>query len=240
MHPVDHLFVLMLVMVQPIYGVIEARWQEARAQAGEPLNRIRFYRQTQVMEWTFAACLGCAWFLLARPVEDLGLVRPGGTRFWIGTVLLLLLTVVLTHSWWTATKTSAADKAGQVHALGKLVRYVPQTAGELRSFIAVSMTAGIVEEIVYRGFLIWYFEQYMPLWSAVVASSIAFTLGHGYQGVSGAIRCGLLGLAFALYYVFTGSIWLPIIAHALLDALQGAALYELLRNDRDELNPQAA
>jgi membrane protease YdiL (CAAX protease family) len=51
------------------------------------------------------------------------------------------------------------------------------------------------------------------------------------------MRAGLVGFAFALFYVGTGSIWLPIVAHALLDILQGVALYELLRRRNDELKP---
>ena len=43
----------------------------------------------------------------------------------------------------------------------------------------------------------------------------------------GGVRCGLVGLA--LLYVLSGSIWVPIVAHALLDILQGAALFDLLR-----------
>ena len=74
----------------------------------------------------------------------------------------------------------------------------------------------------------------MPLWVAVIVSSVAFGLGHSYQGANGATRAGLVGLVFAVFYVVTGSIWLPIIAHALLDILQGATLYEMLRNRADE------
>ena len=102
------------------------------------------------------------------------------------------------------------------------------------------MTAGGVEEIVYRGFVLWYLAFFMPLWGAVIVSSVAFGLGHSYQGVIGGLRCGLVGLAFAIFYVVTGSIWLPIIAHATLDILQGAMIVEILRKDGDTAEPQLA
>lgn len=104
----------------------------------------------------------------------------------------------------------------------------------------MSITAGIVEEIVYRGFVLWYLAQVMPLWIAVVVSSVAFGLAHSYQGATGALRTGLIGLAFGTYFVVTGSIWLPIVAHALLDLLQGAAIHELLRKEDDALESQLA
>ena len=75
--------------------------------------------------------------------------------------------------------------------------------------------------------------QFLPLWLAIGVSSIAFGLGHIYQGPNGALKCGLVGVAFAVFYVLTGSIWLPIIAHALFDAGQGAAVHKLLQRDDD-------
>jgi membrane protease YdiL (CAAX protease family) len=117
---------------------------------------------------------------------------------------------------------------------------VPHTRQELRSFMGVSITAGIVEEIVYRGFVLWYLGLYMPLWLAIVVSSLAFGLAHSYQGPSGALRCGLVGLVFGIFYVMTGSIWLPIIGHVLLDALQGLTTREILREDGSAVQPQPA
>ena len=69
----------------------------------------------------------------------------------------------------------------------------------------------------------------MPLWAALVLSSVFFGLGHSYQGKSGAVRTGLVGLVFAILYVVSGSIWLPIIGHAVFDILQGKMILELLR-----------
>jgi membrane protease YdiL (CAAX protease family) len=226
---VDHIFVLLLFVVLPTYGVFETRLYDARAEAGQHFNRIRFYRQTALLEWAFLAALAGAWITYGRPLETLGLVIPGGAGFWGGAALLMLFAGFLLRSWRSAKNATATDKDRQVEALGKLLRYLPRTESELRSFVGLSLTAGIVEEIVYRGFVLWYLGHFVPLWAAVAVSSIAFGLAHSYQGVNGALRCGLTGLAFALFYVVTGSIWLPIIAHALLDVATGAALYEILR-----------
>lgn len=124
---------------------------------------------------------------------------------------------------------SAQERAEQVDSLGKLVHFMPRPGREYRYFFGLSMTAGVVEEIIYRGFLLWYLAQFMPTWAAVLLSSVAFGLSHSYQGLSGGIRTGLVGLGFAVLYVISGSIWLPIIGHALLDILQGAMVVELFR-----------
>jgi membrane protease YdiL (CAAX protease family) len=235
---VDHIFILLLFVIQPIHGVFETRSYDAQARAGRPFNRMRFYRQTALMEWSFLAALAAAWFIYGRPLADLGIVSPGGPGFWGGAAVLVLLTGFLVYSWWAAKQASVNDKAKQAESLGKLVRYLPHTDRDLRGFIGVSVTAGIVEEIVYRGFVLWYLGQFMPLWAAVAASSLVFGLAHSYQGANGAVRCGLTGLAFAVFYVVTGSIWLPIVAHVLLDVLQGAALREILSSKASALQAE--
>lgn len=234
---VDHVLVFLLFVAQPVYGFFEASRYAAWAKAGRSIDRIRFYRHTMLLEWAFLAVLGTAWVTLGRPIEDLGFVSPGGSGFWIGLALLIVMVGFLLHSWRSARTASDTEKAGQTEYLRKIAHFLPQSVQELRSFVGVSITAGIVEEIVYRGFVLWYLVQFMPLWVAVIVSSVAFGLGHSYQGANGATRAGLVGFAFALFYVGTGSIWLPIVAHALLDILQGAALYELIGKRTDKLKP---
>ena len=231
MQLVDHVLMLLLFVAQPIQGALESRYYLAKAKAGEPLERVRFYRQTTAVEWLFLLLLIAAWFDFGRPIADLGFVVSGGAGFWAGVILCVAVIAYLLSSWRTVKRANEAEKAGHAESLGDLVHFLPQTKRELHNFYVLSVTAGIVEEIVYRGFVIWYFSQYLPLWGAVAASSVAFGLGHSYQGAQGVVRISLVGLAFGTLYVVTGSIWLPIIAHALGDILQGATIYEVLRKD---------
>lgn len=240
MQLVDHVFILLLFVLQPVHGAFEFRYYIARARAGQPVERVRVYRQTAAVEWIFLALLIAAWIDFGRPFADLGFVMPVGAGFWSGVAVCIALTGYLLYSWHRAKNASAAEKATCADSLGDLRIFVPHTRRELRDFYAVSITAGIVEEVVYRGFVIWYLGLYMPVWGAVVVSAVAFGLGHSYQGASGVLRTGLVGLAFGALYVVTGSIWLPIIAHVLGDALQGAAIREILAKDEDDPEPQPA
>ncbi len=240
MQLVDHVFILLLFVLQPVHGAIESRYYIARVKAGQPAERVRFYRQTAMVEWLFLVLLAAAWLDFGRPMADLGFVMPGGPGFWIGVIPCIALTGYLLYSWRSAKHASVADKARYAESFGNLAIFLPHTRRELHNFYAVSITAGIVEEVVYRGFVIWYLGQFMPVWGAVVVSSVAFGLGHSYQGAGGALRTGLAGFALGALYVVSGSIWLPIVAHALLDALQGAAIHEILSKDDDHPEPQPA
>jgi membrane protease YdiL (CAAX protease family) len=240
MHIVDHIFILLLFVVQPIQGAITFRRYIARIKEGKPARRVRAYMETLAVEWAFLAALAFAWFQFGRPVADLGFVAPGGIGFWSGVGVFVLFTSYLIYAWHSAKHASDNERSEQAEELGDLVHFLPITRHHLRAFFAISITAGIVEEIVYRGFVLWYLAQFMPLWAAVVVSSVAFGLGHSYQGASGALRCGLIGLVFAIFYIVTGSIWLPIIAHAVLDILQGMMLFELFRDKGNDGTPALA
>ena len=59
------------------------------------------------------------------------------------------------------------------------------------------------------------------LWPAVVVSSIIFGLGHAYQGKVGILKTGAVGLVMALLVVFSGSLWIAILVHAVVDITSG-------------------
>ena len=229
MHIVDHIFILLLVAVYPVFSTWSYHREVRRIEAGKPANRMSLYVSTGVIEWLALAGLFIAWYLLERPLSDLGFVAPGGTGFYIGIVLIAAACIGLVRQWSAVERLSDTERKKQVAALGKLVHFLPHSKREVNAMYGLSLTAGIVEEIVYRGFVMWYLALFMPMWAAVLLSAIAFGVAHSYQGPLGAVKCGLVGLAFACLYLLTGSIWLPMLGHFLFDALQLPAIHGLLR-----------
>src|ERR1700728_1530956 len=105
-------------------------------------------------------------------------------------------------------------------AFKRLAFILPVTREERARFAAVSITAGVCEEVWYRGFLIRYlsdFPWHAGLLTALGISSIAFGMAHGYQGLAGILGTALLGAFMAVIFVVTGSLWLPIALHAIID-----------------------
>jgi uncharacterized protein len=97
---------------------------------------------------------------------------------------------------------------------------LPDTAKERSLFGALSVGAGISEELAYRGFLIYYLGSYLPqlnLLEKVLLSSLVFGLGHLYQGWKGVLCTGIGGLVLGGLYVSTASLLVPMIVHAVLD-----------------------
>ena len=112
---------------------------------------------------------------------------------------------------------------------GAVFLLVPRNGSELARFNVLSVTAGIVEETLWRGFLIGYLGQFMPVWAAAIISAIGFGVAHGYQGLANIPRITLVAAVFAGLFVLTGSLWLSIILHAAVDLLQGRLAYDVSR-----------
>jgi membrane protease YdiL (CAAX protease family) len=111
----------------------------------------------------------------------------------------------------------------------KLAPFLPKTREQLAWGLAVSVAAGLFEEIAYRGYLIPYFQQWLPLWPAVAASAVLFGLGHLYQGLVGIVFTTILGGAFGYLFLETQSLALPILLHILVDVSAMLSAYLTLK-----------
>jgi membrane protease YdiL (CAAX protease family) len=225
---VDHLY-LTLLLVIPVYGWHSHRRVVERARRGETFDRRTIYLQTHALEFLLLFGVVGLWLVNGRSIDQLGFVAPAGTGFWLGAGLAMLAVGLLVHSWLAARRMTLEERSRQFEKLGDLQYFLPASPGELRHFAALSIVAGVVEEIVYRGFLFWYLAWLMPVWGIVVCSAAIFAFGHSYQGAAGVLRIFVIGVAFGLLFLLSGSIWLPIALHALLDILQGAVLLEFSR-----------
>lgn len=101
---------------------------------------------------------------------------------------------------------------------GKLDSILPRTGGELAWTAALSVIAGVVEELFFR--------LALPLFATLATGSAAFgfagalaafAFAHRYQGRVGMLFSTLAGALFAILYLATGSLWFVMLVHALLN-----------------------
>ena len=97
----------------------------------------------------------------------------------------------------------------------------------LLAFFLVVLVA-IAEETIFRGYLLLRFRGLnLSLPWAAVLSAVIFSLGHGYEGTSGVITVGTMGLVFAVIYLWRQSLVAPMVMHFLQD-FTGIVLAPLL------------
>src|SRR6202034_807862 len=106
-----------------------------------------------------------------------------------------------------------------------LLPAVPNGAAQIIAWIGLSLSAGICEEIVFRGYL----QRQLAALSgsaslAILGQAIVFGIAHGYEGVGAVIRIVVYGLAIGLLAQWRGNIRACVLAHAAWDILAGFGL----------------
>lgn len=223
---------------EPVVGYVLHR----RFEAIEPVD-------PRARRWLYGRLLGLEWGLvvlvagvvaLAPQVgwAELGVAWPS----WSTVAAILALGVFAALLAGTLAVRSAARSAGSSRSTGadqhsgsdrddaepdvvlpgphSVVAMVPRTPVERRLFAAVAVTAGICEELLFRGFLLavgtaaW---PGAPDWLLVVVGAALFGLAHAYQGVSGVLGTAAIGVALGATYALTGSLLIPVVLHAAID-----------------------
>jgi membrane protease YdiL (CAAX protease family) len=218
--PLDHLLTAALAIAAPVRSISIYRKLMAAPEPALPGLRRAIYLGAILTQWGLLAALALHWSLQRRPWEALGFVpqwTPG--LLGAGSAGLAMSLILLRQS--RAALADPAAHEGLRRALAPLERLLPHDRGELRLFRGVALTAGVCEEALYRGFLIWYLGRLVGPWPAMIVAAIVFGLGHAYQGSKGVIKTGIAGLFLGAVYLVSGSLLAPMVFHALIDLHSG-------------------
>jgi len=173
------------------WGLFYAAWRGLH-QVGTPVDRVLGQPLFSAGGWARAAGLGLvAWPLILLVA--------------IGVKLLLAR---------AGLQVDAANTRTIV-ALG------PHGALEIVLWILVSISAGICEEFVFRGYLMRQFAAWWGWVPALFASAVVFGLGHAYQGIGPVLTITVHGVSFGLLALLTRRLGPGMVAHALEDIVSG-------------------
>ena len=216
-------FTFVLAAVVPALGYIRFRQSLARGDQDVTL-RMKLA--------SYARIVGSQWFLVGAMLL---ILRWHGLSAWdagerLGDApltfeatfaVLIVLAVVSPIALWRVRRAQPAKLAA---AMGRLRRLTPSSGLEMAVFVVVCLTAGVCEELLYRGWLLNILRAATgSTWAAVVVSSIVFGIGHAYQGVKGMLRTVFVALQLAILYVWVGSLIPGQVLHAGVDVLAGVA-----------------
>ncbi|MET4897532.1 CPBP family intramembrane glutamic endopeptidase [Sphingomonadaceae bacterium jetA1] len=113
--------------------------------------------------------------------------------------------------------------------LGDVSALLPREPRELKYAAALSVMAGVSEEAFFR--------LYLPLliamltgqaWIGFAASLVLFGAMHRYQGWAGIAATTALGAVMSGLYLATGTLWVAMLVHALVD-INGLVVTPLVR-----------
>jgi membrane protease YdiL (CAAX protease family) len=195
--------------------VVRAAMHAEQMRTAVNLNRVHMYERTMLTEWLgfafvllgvwlakadFATVLGELWRSARAVLRDVGL----GVAFSIASTIVL--SMLQPH------EGGGGDRAVQF--------LLPHGSYEMTLWVALSITAGICEEAIYRGYLQRQFtalSKNVP--AGIVISGVAFGLAHSYQGWRMAIVIGLEGMMLGAMAQWRKSVRPGMVAHAFKDAV---------------------
>ncbi len=210
-----------------VLGLAARAWSGMRAlRALAPEQAVharpRLWARGILSQWALVAMLVVLWIARGRGFDWLGIVftpSPGLAGIVIGIAVMGFLLGAQRRQ--LATN---ADLVARVRArLASVEPLMPHEPREWPGFVSLAVTAGICEELLFRGFVTWVLAHVLPaFWMAALAQAVLFGLAHAYQGVRGVLTTGAVGLFMsALVWVSGGALWGAMLVHALMDLHAG-------------------
>jgi len=99
---------------------------------------------------------------------------------------------------------------------------LPKGIMEITLWIALSISAGFCEELVFRGYLQ---RQFAALTrsnvTGLLLQATLFGVSHGYQGVAATVKIALFGIVYGFLALWRRSLRPGMIAHAWSDVWAG-------------------
>jgi len=231
---IDHTIIVILVIALPAYAAISLSEETKQALRESGSMRVKEYWKTSAIQWLLVAGTLTAWFLQGRDAAGIGFALHSGWRFWLGAGICAALIVLLVLQQKAAMKDEASHAALR-ETIESMAPFLPRTRGEFGHFAFIAITAGICEEILYRGFLYWYLSSFIgtTVWAytAIVPfGAVIFAGAHYYQGRNGMIQVFAVALIMGGIYLLTEALWVPMLAHTIVDLNGGAMGLRVLRN----------
>ncbi len=188
----------------------------------EPAERISLYCSTIAFQWLATAVAAWRAWTHGFTARQLGLAMP--ERLTVTVIAVLGAAVIVTLQWLNLRRMgrSASPLRRPLQALAE--RILPQSTMELIPFFALSITAGLCEEFLYRGFAMAALSRTgLPVGVVILVSSVIFGLAHLYQGRAGLVSTMVLGILFGVSRAALGSLVPAILWHMGVDLVAGMA-----------------
>ena len=222
------LLCLVLAGLVPFHGLLAY----GRLKSGpEPIpteTKLRLYATIVVMEWALVALTFAVLHRHGLTLGDVG-QRLGDPALTLSATLLGFLGLAAITAL-NVRQIRRADREELERAVERARKFVPVGSAEVAAFALVALTAGICEEILYRGWLVRFLGAFFgSIWIGVVAAAVLFGLGHAYQGWKGTLATGVLGLLFGAVFVGVKSLVPGQALHAAIDIVNGVLAGGIVR-----------
>ncbi|WP_214883882.1 MULTISPECIES: CPBP family intramembrane glutamic endopeptidase [unclassified Exiguobacterium] len=193
----------------------------------ETRGRAWVYEQTVKSAWGLTLLIVALVFLFQVPLSEIGLrfiPEPGDEEAWqIFLISCVLVTLIFVFYLFVKISSRLRNALRPYYELDLEKLLLPRTKTEEQAWSAVSITAGVTEEFIFRGVLLYTISLYIevPNMTLALIGGALFGIAHGYQGVKGVLTTGTVGFGLGILYLGMGVLWPVMVLHILLDLIAG-------------------
>jgi CAAX protease family protein len=237
---IDHFLAFILCVVIPLNARQNARALSNIVFTSEQKKKIYFSGSFSLL--IMGAVVMAVWLLFKRPLPEIGLTQPVNIQLWWHLPIIFLL-VYLLDTFVTLSSKKEIDKS--IENFKKRTPFLPTRKSELPDYLLMCFSAGVFEEIVYRGYLVNYCWHLFDGFSyqrslSVIVPALVFSISHFYQGTKAVIKIFVLALLFGYIFIYSGSLLIVMLLHFLVDAVGGLLTIKYMQEEEPsavELDP---
>lgn len=228
----DHILLFLLGIVLPALAVFQTQEELKEIQFDTPMKK-QIYYGNGIFQWICVFFIVLVWWGNSRSFADLGFqMGTWSSTSW--TLVLFFLVLYLLDVWWELRNEKKIVETKNKWL--KEVPILPANIEEFKHFLFVAFSAGVCEEIIFRGFFIQYFlaineNNDLGNWLAVIIPACLFAFGHLYQGEKAVLKILGMAILFGWIFILTKSLLLLMLIHFLVDVLGGFLAYRILKNE---------
>jgi len=233
----DHILFIVVGILIPILSLLSSSKNMAIEDEEVKMDlppKKHLYYSNGLMLWIGAILVITSWNITAKPWSHLGINWPEFSTLSIYLIIALLAIYIID----TAVSTYQYQKGKKIDD-EDMLSIMPQNWTEYSHFIFLAVSAGICEEIVFRGFLINYMSEVLPsnaynLIMSIIIPGMIFSISHFYQRFLNVFKIFSLSILFGAIFVLTKSLLIVAILHALVDLASGAVFVILEKKKGQE------
>ncbi|MCP1452401.1 CPBP family intramembrane glutamic endopeptidase [Priestia megaterium] len=206
------LFLLLIIVGYPVWDYFYLKKIKSNQ-----LNKWRMYGGIVVTQWILVTIFLVYWLLTKHTFNNLFSIKKplfsldkdfllsAGVGAGI-SIVMLVFTISFSKN--------AREKISERLSDESIQFLLPSNFKERLFFLLIAVTAGVCEEIIFRGAMFHYFDH-LPFHLSIVAigiiSSLLFGIVHLYQGWKGMLFTSYLGAI--MFFLFVGQVLCGFLSH---------------------------
>jgi len=217
-------FLIVLLIPFIIMLVMNALEKKTEAVVVTEKTQCKNYAFGIVLLWSVTLLIFIMCFIGKISLEDIGF-RPIKFKYntWFTIITLVVSGIAFVYFMCQLIASLGSSKSikkqlenSNQGAIGVL----PRTKKEKYLFSLLALSAGICEEIIFRGFLVFLvlaIFPHVPIYLVVLISTLIFGIAHAYQGLQGIVSTGLLAVMFMCLFLVTDCLIFAMLLHFIID-----------------------